>query len=204
MRRALIATVPAIIASAMTAVLLDSSAPLESAAGAVEDAPAAEPQLPRYTSDGALRRPVGYETWILAGSSIGLGYTEGMPHADDPGMFHRVYISRTAYEQYRKTGTFPEKTMMVMALYAAGQKVAPSKQGYFEGDFIGLEAAVKDTERHPEGWAYYNFTRGMGTLVDSAQAFPKTACYSCHVVHGRRDNVFTQFYPLLRAADPRR
>jgi hypothetical protein len=139
---------------------------------------------------------------VLAGSSLGLGYSETFAANRDPGMFHNVYIPRPAYERYLRSGSFPEKTMMVMTLYAAGEKVAPSKQGYFQGDFVGMEAAVKDSERRPEGWAYYSFTRGMGTLVDSAQPFPKSACFSCHATHAGKDNVFVQFYPLLRPRMP--
>jgi cytochrome P460 len=212
MRLILIVGASAITASAMAALAFRSSAPARAIDGedAVQAAEGDMP-LPHYASDGSLRRPVGYETWVLAGSSIGLGYSEGMAQEREPGMFHTVYISRPAYKHYASTGKFPEKTMMVMNLYAAGEKVAPSKQGYFQGDFLGMEAAVKDSERRPEGWAYYNFTRGMGTVVDSAQPFPKSACFSCHVAHAGKDNVFVQFYPLLRpqigaraAADKRR
>jgi hypothetical protein len=192
------------VASAVTAFVVSSRAPTDAVRSPIgARTPGRESAAPRYAADGSLRRPIGYETWVLAGASIGLGYTAGMPHADDPGMFHNVYISRPAYEQYLRTGMFPEKTMMVMTLYVPGEKVAPSKQGYFQGDFIGMEAAVKDSERRPEGWAYYNFTRSMGSLMDSAQAFPRTACYSCHLAHAGRDNVFVQFYPVLRALEIR-
>jgi cytochrome P460 len=187
----------AIAASAMAAVSLRSAAPARPVT-ARGDSQASEMPAPRYARDGSLRRPTGYELWVLAGSSLGLGYSEGMAGNRDPGMFHNVYIPRQAYEQYLRSGNFPEKTMMVMTLYAAGEKVAPSKQGYFQGDFLGMEAAVKDSDRRAEGWAYYSFTRGMGTLADSAQPFPKSACFSCHVAHGGKDNVFVQFYPLLR------
>ena len=59
--------------------------------------------------------------------------------------------------------------------------------------------AVKDTSHRAEGWAYYNFG-GMNGLRSTAQAMPKESCYSCHVQHAKRDNVFLQFYPLLAEA----
>ncbi len=31
-----------------------------------------------------------------------------------------------------------------------------------------------------------------------SEPFEKHLCYSCHVEHGADDNVFTQFYPVLR------
>ena len=55
------------------------------------------------------------------------------------------------------------------------------------------------TSHRPEGWAYYNFG-GMTAIRTTAQAMPKDSCYSCHVQHARRDNVFLQVYPLLAEA----
>jgi len=59
--------------------------------------------------------------------------------------------------------------------------------------------AVKDTSHRAEGWAYYNFG-GLGGIRTTAQAMPKESCYSCHVQHAKRDNVFLQFYGLLAEA----
>jgi len=37
-----------------------------------------------------------------------------------------------------------------------------------------------------------------------AEPFPASAgCVSCHKQNAETDNVFTQFYPVLRAAKPR-
>ena len=64
--------------------------------------------------------------------------------------------------------------------------------------------AVKDTSRVPEGWAYYNFGGSMmGGLRTSAAPQPKASCYNCHIEHAARDNVFMQFYQMLRDVDPR-
>ena len=41
----------------------------------------------------------------------------------------------------------------------------------------GIEMAVKDTSRVPEGWAYYNFGGSMmGGLRSSAAPSPKASC----------------------------
>jgi hypothetical protein len=37
-------------------------------------------------------------------------------------------------------------------------------------------------------------------LKDKAKAFPTAICASCHVASAGEDMVFTQFYPVLRAA----
>jgi hypothetical protein len=158
--------------------------------------------IPRYTG-GSLIRPDGFERWVLAGASIGLGYSE--PSGADAargagevgGMFHNVYIEPTAYEHYVRTGKFREKTMLAMTLYQPGQKVHPSKQGFFEGRFIAVEFSVKDSQRYPGSWAYFNF--GKGAAGSRAVAMPRAGCQSCHAQNAADDHVFVQFYPTLRA-----
>ena len=54
------------------------------------------------------------------------------------------------------------------------------------------------TGRFPEGWAYFNFIRPGQSAAPTAKAFPKEACWKCHQEHAASDNVFTQFYPVLR------
>ncbi len=39
--------------------------------------PAAETRMPAYDEEGALLLPDDHRTWILAGASLGLSYTEG-------------------------------------------------------------------------------------------------------------------------------
>lgn len=155
--------------------------------------------VPRYVSD-SLIRPNGYERWVLAGASMGLGYAQ--PSGADAagatgGMFHNVYIEPSAYEHYVRTGKFREGTMMAMTLFMPGQKVHPSKQGFFEGDFMALEVSLKDSARYPGSWAYFNF--GMGAPQARAAALPRQGCQSCHAQNAADDNVFVQFYPTLRA-----
>jgi hypothetical protein len=88
--------------------------------------------------------------------------------------------------------------MLAMTLYEPGQKVHPSKQGFFEGDLIAVEFALKDSERYPGSWAYFNF--GNGAPGSRAVALPRRAgCQACHAQNAADDNVFVQFYPTLRA-----
>jgi hypothetical protein len=150
-----------------------------------------ETPLPRYAS-GALLRPADYERWIAVGASLGLSYAGGSsPHE----AFHQVFIAPHAFDAFRKTGTFPEGTLLVLELREAGRRVLPARGGLFAGERVGVEAAVKDTRATPEGWAYYSFGDGSR---DTARPFPASACFSCHNAHAGTDNVFTQFYPRLR------
>jgi hypothetical protein len=81
---------------------------------------------------------------------------------------------------------------------------AASGKGYFPGNYLGLEAAVKDDGRYhkePGHWAYFSFTETEGEpLKVTAKAFPTADCNVCHQSNAKDDWVFTQFYPVLRAA----
>jgi hypothetical protein len=40
--------------------------------------------------------------------------------------------------------------------------------------------------------------RDGSKIAATAEPFRKAQCYDCHHEHAATDNVFTQFYPLLR------
>jgi Cytochrome P460 len=151
---------------------------------------------PQYDSHGALLRPEHFETWIFIGASTGLTYEPSM-RGPGSGEFHDVYIRPESYRDYARTGKFPEKTVLVLALYPPREKISPAKGGYFEGDLDGMAAAVKDHRHFAEGWAYFNFGKAPN-LAPKAKANPKQNCYACHRQHAADDNVFVQFYPILR------
>lgn len=195
MRGSAVLTLIIFIALATTAVFLLSGRDPAATDG---DAVASTLQTadPQYDADGALKLPEDYRKWMFVGASIGLGYRER--GSGDLGIFHNVYIRPESYEQFARSGEYPEKTMFVMTMYSRGEKISPAEAGYFEGDFLGLEVAVKDSERFEEGWAYFSFS-GRDGPRDRARPFPKdVGCYACHKAHGAHDNTFLQFYPLLR------
>jgi Cytochrome P460 len=169
------------------------AAPLLGAAGD-GPAPARAATAPAYDASGALLRPKGHRRWVFVGASLGLSYREGR-HEDGPGDFHNVYLRPESYDEFRRTGRFPDQTVLVLELHRAAQKVAPSRHGLFEGRRIALEAAVKDAGRFPEGWAYFSFGDGSEA---AAKPFARSDCFDCHRQHAATDNVFVQFYPVLR------
>jgi hypothetical protein len=154
--------------------------------------------LPRYTQDNQLLRPQGYRDWMFAGANLGMGYVDGAP-AKNPA-FHNIYIQREAYRQYAATGAFPDKTMLVMEVVKPGTNASINKNGHFQDQLMGVEVALKDETRFPEKWAYFNFIKQGGGQLEQSKAFPKDACWKCHNEHGAADNVFVQFYPVLRDA----
>ena len=157
--------------------------------------------VPTYTEDGDLIRPDDYRTWVFVGASLGLSYSEGAAEREGPGAFTNVYIQPEAYRYFMETGKFPEGTMLPMDIYRPGSRESINQAGYFEKDFLGMEVAVKDSDRYEEGWAYLSFRNRSGGLRASASAFPKDRCYDCHAEHAATDNVFTQFYPVLQRGE---
>jgi hypothetical protein len=166
---------------------------------------AGEMAQPRYTAGGELIRPEGYREWIFVGSSIGMGYTEPDAAAaatEKPKFFHNIYIQPEAYRAYAATGRFPDKTMLVMEKVRPATSESINRQGMFGKDFAGIEVALKDERRFPEKWAYFMFIDAKGNDLPEAKAFTKDRCWSCHKENGAVDNVFVQFYPVLRTIRP--
>lgn len=157
----------------------------------------------RYTPTGELLRPEGWRKWVYIGTPI-------TPNDMNNGSaafpeFHNVYMAPDSFSTYEKTGEFPEGTMIAKELVSVGSKAAVSGSGYFMGDFQGLEVAVKDTERfanQPGGWAYFSFGHEK-QYSKTAKIFPADKCNACHQASADQDWVFTQYYPVLRAADPK-
>jgi hypothetical protein len=159
----------------------------------------AQDAAPRYTGDKELVRPDAYPEWVFVGASLGMSYSEGeAAAAPGPQRFHNVYIAPAAYREYKESGKFPEGTMLVMEIMTAASQVSINRRGHFQDKAVGIEVAVKDSSRYDESWAYFNFIRPDGSAAPSAKAFKKESCWVCHDEHAATDNVFTQFYPMLR------
>ena len=169
-------------------------------AGAAQ--PEGQTALIEFTPDGKLRKPEGYRKWVYVGTPITPNELNGgeAPFPD----FHAVYIDPESYSNYEKTGEFRDGTVMIKELVGIGAKEAASGKGYFMGDFIGLEASVKDSKRfkdEPGNWAFFSFghhypLKGEATKQNAA------VCNSCHEASAAKDYVFSQFYPVLRGAAP--
>jgi len=151
--------------------------------------------------DGQLDRPTGYREWIYVGTPV-------TPNELNDGKaafpeFHNVYIDPKSWAHWKETGKFHDGTILVKELVSVGSKTAVSGNGYFEGDFIGLEATIKSKQHFPKepgNWAYYSFsTKDHKTLELRAKAFPAASCNACHAAAAADDFVFTQYYPVLRA-----
>jgi hypothetical protein len=154
----------------------------------------------KFTDDGALIRPTGYRKWVFVGTPV---TPNDMNDGEAPfPEFHVVYMDTESYEDYEKTGKYRDGTMLVKELISVGDKSATSGEGYFMGDYIGLEVTIKDSKRfkdEPGNWAYFSFGHKY-PLAKNAKAQPAANCNSCHENSAEDDWVFAQYYPVLRAA----
>ncbi len=150
-------------------------------------------------SDGNLVRPTGFREWVYVGTPL-TPNDLNPPEAPFPE-FHNVYIDPVSWEYYKETGEFRDGTIMVKELATVGATAAVSGNGFFMGDFRGLEATIKSAEYFPDepgNWAYFSFGHEY-PLAETAEAFPTAACNVCHAASAATDFVFTQYYPVLRA-----
>lgn len=166
-------------------------------AGPGEDGPD-EAHLPQFTTDGRLVRPADWETWVLAGTSMGLTYAESprtFAPGEAPGSFLHVYVQPWAYEAFMESGEFAEGTMFILAGSRPVSKSDPARGGFFQGDLHLMEVHLKQDGIDPTGWAFF----GYGNDDESAEKIPGDAsCYTCHTADADHDNVFVQFYPRIR------
>ena len=169
------------------------------AAAAFQSSPPKD-QTAQFTENGRLKRPTGFEEWVMVGASTGLSYAEPQqaPQAGaPPGMFHNIYLQPWAYRYAIKHGSFPDGAMLVMTFYEPSRKSRPAKFGFYEGNRIpGIEVHMKKAGIDSTGWAFFGFA--SDTTSSSAKIPGAAACYSCHKAEAAFDQTFTQFYPALR------
>lgn len=147
---------------------------------------------PQYTSDGQLKLPEDYRDWVYLTTGFDMSYNPAMRMGHH--MFDNVFVNREAYEAFLRTGTWPDKTVLVLEGRKAEGVGSINKAGNYQGtDVMGIEVHVKDEARFAGKWAFFPFD-GKKT----AKMIPTTAgCYSCHSEHGAVDTTFVQFYPTL-------
>lgn len=184
------------------AITLLTAAVLAGSVSLLATTPPPQNGKPGFTADGKLLQPAGYREWIYVGTPL-TPNDLNPPEAPFPE-FHNVYIHPADYAHFRRTGEFPDGAVLIKELVSVGSKEASSGAGYFMGEFIGLEAAVKDSKRFksdPGYWGYFSFGHSY-PLAEASAKQPVSGCNACHQTNAAEDWVFTQYYPVLRAAKP--
>ena len=159
------------------------SAPAVKAAGAA---------APAYAANGDMMPPARYREWIYLSTGFNMSYSA---KPSDMPMFDNVFVNPSAYRGFLATGTWPDKTMLVLEIRGAESKGSINRHGHYQGEgLMGIEVHVKDEKRFPGKWAFFSFDSptSNGTLIPTG-----APCYSCHQAHGAVDTTFVQFYPTL-------
>ena len=180
---------PRMISKGLTLVL---TATVLSAAAALLGLPAPSTGSgPQYTADGQLKLPEDYRRWTYLTTGFDMSYNRTMSGMDHH-MFDNVFVNPEAYDSFLATGTWPDKTMLVLEGRMAEGKGSINQKGNFQStEVMGREVHVKDQARG--NWAFYIFGNAKtAKMVDRSMD-----CYSCHAEHAAVDTTFVQFYPTL-------
>ena len=147
---------------------------------------------PEYTADGDMKKPERYREWVYLTSGFDMSYNPSM--SMDHHMFDNVFVNPEAYRAFVETGTWPDKTVLILEGRKAEDRGSINKKGNYQStDMMGAEVHVKDEARFAGKWAFFAFgDSATGTKVpDGAD------CYTCHSAHAAVDTTFVQFYPTL-------
>jgi hypothetical protein len=147
---------------------------------------------PNYTADGQLKMPERYREWIFLSSGVDMSYS---PNASTDGhsRFDNVFVNPDAYRAFLQTGTWPDKTTLVLEVRGAEGASSLNKRGRTQSpEIVGMELHVKDAKLEG-GWGFYEFDGPGPAKIVKRPA----SCYQCHESHAAVDTTFVQFYPTL-------
>lgn len=194
-------------AARLAALAMATASAIFMGAGAPAEESAEPPDWrPRWTADGELQLPEGHHRWVFLGSPL-------TPNRLNDGQaafpeYHNVYVHPQVFEAYRRTGEWPEGTILLKELqlltagrFPDGSSVEVSGRGYFPAARNGIDISVKDTERFGEtdGWGFFDFGHHAPPYAKTAAPQPASACATCHLANAE-DMVFMKFYrPILDA-----
>lgn len=149
---------------------------------------------PTYTAAGEMNLPLHYREWVFLTSGLDISYTTGEAAAAGHSVFQNVFVNPSAYRGFLATGTWPDKTVLVLEIRGAEPKAGIDRRGQTQSVGVrAIEVHVKDEARLPGGWGFFEFGSGP-----TAKRLPRAeSCYTCHEAHAAVDTTFVQFYPTL-------
>jgi cytochrome c len=151
-------------------------------------------------SKGNIARPTGFrEKW----THLGTWY---VPNAKAPGYGeHDVYTQPGVVEAYKKTGQFPDGTVLVKEIRKVRSAQMTTGQANWAGDPLVWFVMVKDQKGRfkgnphwGNGWGWALF-KANNPSKDVSTNFQKD-CIGCHVPAKNTGWVYIQGYPTLRKA----
>jgi hypothetical protein len=148
---------------------------------------------PEYTNHAQLKLPENYREWVYLTTGFDMSYSPNAMQMDHH-TFDNAFVNAEAYKAFVKTGTWPDKTMLVLENRMAQGKGSINQKGNYQGtEIVGVEMHVKDEARFPGKWAFFIFDNAKTAKMVPAEM----ECYSCHAAHAAVDTTFVQFYPTL-------
>jgi hypothetical protein len=136
--------------------------------------------------------PTDYREWQYLTSGLDMSYNQATTNANNTGhsMFDNVFVNRKAWAGFKKNGTWPNGTVLVLENRMGEGNVSINKRGKTQNaEVMGLEIHTRQNNE----WLFY-------TAGDDKQEhlIPKpAACYTCHESHAAADTTFAQFYPTV-------
>lgn len=158
--------------------------------------PSTQTHGPVFTADGRMMPPEHYYRWVFLTSDLGMSYNEQGSDSKQPP-FSNVFVNPAAYREFLRTGTWPDRTVLVKEFRPSATEGSINHHGFYQsGKAVAVLVHVKDIARFKGGWAFFAFDADSpGKPVRKIPT--DTTCYSCHRVHGAVDTTFVQFYPTL-------
>ncbi|MDQ2924607.1 MAG: cytochrome P460 family protein, partial [Acidobacteriota bacterium] len=106
-----------------------------------------------YTADGKMNFPENYREWIYLTSGLGMSYSAS---ASGHQMFDNVFVNPTAYKSFLATGTWPNKTVLVLEVRNSETRASIDQHGHSQTEVMGVEVHVRD-EKLPGKWGFFEF-----------------------------------------------
>jgi hypothetical protein len=96
--------------------------------------------------------PDNYRQWVFLTSSLDLNYNTAATPSHH--MLDNVFVDPASYQAFLKTGTWPDKAILIKENRMAESAGTLSKSGQFQVGVMNLEIHVKDELRFPGKWGF--------------------------------------------------
>ncbi len=166
-----------------------------------------EPFSSYVDSSGVITLPQDFRTtWVHLGTWALTSQAAAGPDLGQtaPGIgFHEVYTQPGSVKAYKKTGSWPDGTMLIMEVSGIHWDDLPTGHVMYADEPAEWFVMIKDGRgrftNNPnwgDGWGWALFK--AGDPKKNVSTGYKKSCLGCHTVARESDLVFIQGYPTLR------
>lgn len=162
---------------------------------------------PYVDGEGKIARPADFRanwvhlgTWVVTSQAATGPDQGGTSHANG---LHEVYTQPESLKIYRKTGSWPDGTVLILEVRPIQWDDLPTGHVMYAGDETEVSVMIKDNTNRFKGRPHWG--DGWGWALFQPKGSPasvstdyKNDCLSCHEVAKDADFVFVQGYPILK------